>query len=105
MRRTISLSLFVILLNWNSGYPTTVRADNGGGNNDPAARIPTKTPIKHVVVIFDENNSFDHYFGPDVEECGSRREVGCVQLKNLVSPAFHSNKCDDKWFAAALTSY
>jgi phospholipase C len=24
---------------------------------------PTKTPIKHVVVIFDENESFDHYFG------------------------------------------
>src|SRR5579871_3112491 len=24
---------------------------------------PTTTPIKHVVVIFDENISFDHYFG------------------------------------------
>ena len=24
---------------------------------------PTSTPIKHVVVLFDENNSFDHYFG------------------------------------------
>jgi len=24
---------------------------------------PTATPIKHVVVIFDENVSFDHYFG------------------------------------------
>src|SRR5579864_9354036 len=23
----------------------------------------TNTPIKYVVVIFDENNSFDHYFG------------------------------------------
>src|ERR1700690_752729 len=23
----------------------------------------TKTPIKHVVVLFDENVSFDHYFG------------------------------------------
>ena len=23
----------------------------------------TATPIKHVVVIFDENVSFDHYFG------------------------------------------
>jgi phospholipase C len=26
-------------------------------------RPPTATPIKHVVVIFDENISFDHYFG------------------------------------------
>jgi phospholipase C len=24
---------------------------------------PTTTPIKYVVVIFQENNSFDHYFG------------------------------------------
>jgi phospholipase C len=28
-----------------------------------AARDATATPIKHVVVIFDENISFDHYFG------------------------------------------
>jgi phospholipase C len=27
------------------------------------AAAPTTTPIKHVVVIFDENVSFDHYFG------------------------------------------
>jgi phospholipase C len=25
--------------------------------------LPTKTPIKHLVVIFNENVSFDHYFG------------------------------------------
>jgi phospholipase C len=28
-----------------------------------ANSLPTKTPIKHLVVIFNENNSFDHYFG------------------------------------------
>jgi phospholipase C len=27
------------------------------------ATAQTTTPIRHVVVIFDENNSFDHYFG------------------------------------------
>jgi phospholipase C len=27
------------------------------------ASKPTATPVKHVVVIFDENISFDHYFG------------------------------------------
>jgi phospholipase C len=26
------------------------------------AQAKTATPIKHIVVIFDENNSFDHYF-------------------------------------------
>ena len=30
--------------------------------NDPAAAFQTATPIKHIVVIFQENVSFDHYF-------------------------------------------
>jgi phospholipase C len=34
-------------------------ASPGGGSNVAS----TSTPIKHVVVIFDENVSFDHYFG------------------------------------------
>jgi phospholipase C len=29
----------------------------------PAAKPATATPIQHLVVIFDENVSFDHYFG------------------------------------------
>lgn len=29
----------------------------------PADALTTKTPIKHLVVIFQENVSFDHYFG------------------------------------------
>ncbi len=33
-----------------------------GGIRSPDA-VPTATPIKHLVVIFDENISFDHYFG------------------------------------------
>ncbi|WP_410606398.1 phospholipase C [Amycolatopsis sp. lyj-109] len=36
----------------------------------PAHWLPTSTPIKHVVVIFGENISFDHYFGtyPDAAD-------------------------------------
>src|SRR5262252_1067396 len=30
---------------------------------NPADSYPTTTPIKHLVVIFNENVSFDHYFG------------------------------------------
>src|ERR1700759_5656321 len=30
---------------------------------DPWPVAPASTPIKHVVVIFGENESFDHYFG------------------------------------------
>jgi phospholipase C len=32
-------------------------------DRDPAARYDTTTPIKHLVVIYQENVSFDHYFG------------------------------------------
>ncbi len=32
------------------------------GREVPAGREATRTPIKHLVVIFDENVSFDHYF-------------------------------------------
>jgi phospholipase C len=37
----------------------------GGATSLTAAESPvrTTTPIKHVVVLFDENISFDHYFG------------------------------------------
>ena len=40
-------------------------ADPGGGNgqgNGQGDGAATATPIKHLVVIFDENVSFDHYF-------------------------------------------
>src|SRR5271155_3759148 len=32
-------------------------------NSPPPSSSNTATPIKHVVVIFQENVSFDHYFG------------------------------------------
>jgi phospholipase C len=38
------------------------RSGNGRGFVDPAANLQTTTPIKHVIVIFGENISFDHYF-------------------------------------------
>lgn len=36
--------------------------DKAQNNKDAAAAYDTTTPIKHVVVIFQENVSFDHYF-------------------------------------------
>ncbi len=38
-------------------------ACGGAHANDRDDHSPTATPIKHVVVIFQENVSFDHYFG------------------------------------------
>jgi phospholipase C len=44
---------------------------NGKGNQGGA----TTTPIKHVVVIFQENVSFDHYFGTYPEAANPSEEV------------------------------
>jgi phospholipase C len=51
----------------------SVSSASGGSQGTPgtsvaataavASSAPTTTPIKHVVVLFDENVSFDHYFG------------------------------------------
>lgn len=35
----------------------------GGGGGDSPDTLSTATPIKHLVVIYNENVSFDHYFG------------------------------------------
>jgi phospholipase C len=54
MQRYIATSLASILFATQIGGPVAANAQNGGS---------TATPIKHVVVIFGENISFDHYFG------------------------------------------
>src|SRR5271167_5273071 len=43
-----------------------VAADNDHDGDDKATnpnQLKTKTPIKHLIVVFNENRSFDHYFG------------------------------------------
>ena len=61
MRRNSAIVLSIALLSWSLILPAASRA--ASANSDPAASLSTQTPIKHIVVIFDENNSFDHYFG------------------------------------------
>jgi phospholipase C len=43
--------------------PVTTPANHVGHHSTERAGNKTTTPIKHVVVIFDENVSYDHYFG------------------------------------------
>ena len=50
--------------------PQAASPDHGGinwpvwpGHPTPQDAVRTATPIKHLVVIFSENRSFDHYFG------------------------------------------
>src|SRR5580700_6888094 len=62
----LSMSLTLILSGCGQGVVSTPPG-NGNANTTPPPAPPTPTTasaaIKHVVVIFDENISFDHYFG------------------------------------------
>jgi len=60
----LPLATMLMLLLASMLMPSPIRAgwDDHDKDDDPAGKVPTATPIKHVVVIFDENNSFDHYF-------------------------------------------
>jgi phospholipase C len=45
-------------------YGTPVFADpsDNDRDHDHSHHVHTATPIKHLVVVFNENRSFDHYF-------------------------------------------
>lgn len=66
----------------------------------PAAAFAdsTKTPIKHLVVIFQENRTFDHYFGTYPKALNNKGETEFVARKNtpivngLSKPLRHHNQ-------------
>ena len=61
--RTMATLVCVAGLGFASTLPSVARAGSATGDRSTAEAAPTKTPIKHLVVIFQENVSFDHYFG------------------------------------------
>jgi phospholipase C len=68
IRKLLALSLSSTLILSGCGQGTLSNpAGNGNANTTPPPAPPTPTTpqaaIKHVVVIFGENISFDHYFG------------------------------------------
>jgi phospholipase C len=50
---------------------TALVAGPGAGASLAAPPVQTSTPIKHLVVIFGENVSFDHYFGTYPDAAGT----------------------------------
>jgi phospholipase C len=55
MQKLVANSLATLMFAGSLIQPAEMRAEQGNE--------PTATPIKHLVVIFNENISFDHYFG------------------------------------------
>src|SRR5258708_40047042 len=74
--------------------PALSGADQG---NDPGAAARTATPIKHLVVIFQENISFDHYFAtypaaPNPKgEPAFRADEGTPNVNGLNAPLLTAN--------------
>jgi phospholipase C len=64
MRKAIVLALVTVWLTASLMDPIARAGGEPKKPAQPAAKQPdTATPIQHIVVIFNENISFDHYFG------------------------------------------
>jgi phospholipase C len=71
MNRSVALAMTFLL---GLQGPTAFAAENQAAH--PVE--PTRTPIKHLIVIFDENISFDHYFGTYPHALNLHGEPGFV---------------------------
>src|ERR1700745_1967948 len=61
----LSMSLTLILSGCGQGIVSTPPGNGNANTTPPVVVTPTtaSAAIKHIVVIFGENISFDHYFG------------------------------------------
>jgi phospholipase C len=63
MRKFLAATLSTLLVVGTLPIPSFAAESENDRRNEPGSETKTATPIKHVVVIFGENISFDHYFG------------------------------------------
>jgi phospholipase C len=61
-------------------------SDAGNVGTGPASQFPTATKIKHLVVIFGENISFDHYFGTYPRAQNNAGEAPFSAVANTPTP-------------------
>jgi phospholipase C len=95
-RRAYAIAGAMALVALSVGASTAAAADGNRTVMSHDHQASTATPIKHLVVIFDENISFDHYFGtypfaanlPGEQPFHARRDTPTVNgLFNSVGPA------------------
>jgi phospholipase C len=80
MRSFISVLLVELLLAGSPLASGTASAQTSPAANPPV--IASTTPIKHLVVIFQENVSFDHYFGTYPHATNPQGEPAFTALPN-----------------------
>ena len=76
MQKALATSMAALMVATQILAPAAVQAQPNGS---------TATPIKHVVVIFGENISFDHYFGTYPNATNPRNEPRFVAAPNTPS--------------------
>jgi phospholipase C len=99
-----AVTLVTAFTDWNG--PAAVAATAGAvapaSPSDPGPQnaVPTATPIKHLVVIFQENVSFDHYFATYPEAANPPGEPaftaapGTPSVNNLVTSNLLTNNAN-----------
>jgi phospholipase C len=92
MRLPTSFGLVSALALLVAGASVSAVADDRDHDRDDFHRVRTATPIKHLVVIFQENVSFDHYFGTYPKAANLAGETpftakkNTPKVNNLVNP-------------------
>jgi phospholipase C len=87
MRNSVAVCLAATFIFPLLGHAATVDSANS----------PTATPVKHIVVIFDENVSFDHYFAtyPNAlnlpHETPFKARAGTPRVNGLTGPLLEHN--------------
>lgn len=79
IRRALLASVAMLMT-----YSAAVHAND---DQHDRVRVKTKTPIKHVVVFFQENNTFDHYFGTYPFAANNPGETGWT---GVAAPQFYA---------------
>jgi phospholipase C len=88
MQKALATSVAALMVATQILAPAAVQAEQNGS---------TATPIKHVVVIFGENISFDHYFGTYPNATNPRNEPrfvaapGTPTVNGYTDALLHSN--------------
>src|SRR5580704_1601519 len=62
LRKTVA-SLLTLMIALGPSITPAFASSNKIQSKAPAVKHATTTPIQYLVVIFNENVSFDHYFG------------------------------------------
>jgi phospholipase C len=88
----------------NGGTGADASPEAGPGTTDPATQYTTSTKIKHIVVVFGENISFDHYFGTYPMAANNPGDTTFVAAAGTPTPNNLKTPLDPTMNFAALSS-